>query len=140
MKKIVLFLCILLMFVSCGKKEVKKESHESRIAKEAFALAETVKNAFLENDRTSLKEHATEEGYRDILANEKVFDSVELSFNPRWVEIENLKVYLNIAWTSTWTTSGRKVEERGMAVFVMDGRPLKVEKILRANPFIYPEQ
>jgi hypothetical protein len=35
--------------------------------------------------------------------------------------------------------SGRKTEERGMAVFEMQGNPLKVTRILRANPFILQE-
>lgn len=124
--------------VSCSKKEVKQVSQESKITLEAFALAETIKNAFLKNDRTTLQENSTEAGYKDITANKKTFDSVELTFTPKWVEIENTKLTLDITWKSTWIISGRRTEDRGMAVFIMEGRPLKVSKILRLNPFIYP--
>ena len=111
-------------------------SQESKITLEAFALAETVKNAFIVKDNITLKKSSTESGYKDITANTRVFDSVELTFTPRWVDIENNQLHVNISWKSTWIVSGRSTDERGMAVFVMEGTPLKVSKILRANPFI----
>ena len=140
MKKILLLLLAGAMLVSCGKKEVKQVSHESKMTMEAFALAETIKNAFIVNDNITLKKNSTESGYKDITANAKVFDSVEITFTPRWVDIENNQLHVNISWKSTWIVSGRSIAERGMAVFVMEGTPLKVSSILRANPFIYPEQ
>lgn len=128
-----------LMPVSCGKEKIKPVSGESGQALEAFALAETIREAFIKNDMDTLRENSTEDGYRDITANSKDFDSLELTFTPRWVEIEGQEIYLNIAWKSSWTSSGKQVEDRGMAVFVLEGRPLKVAKILRANPFSHPE-
>ncbi|RPI33647.1 MAG: hypothetical protein EHM54_10510 [Nitrospiraceae bacterium] len=140
MKKILLILLAGVMLVSCGKKEVKQASPESKTGMEAFALAETIKNAFVVKDKITLRKNSTEEGYKDITANTRTYDSVELTFTPRWVEIENNKVHVNIAWKSAWVISGKKVEERGMAVFAMEGAPLKVSGILRANPFICPEK
>ncbi len=140
MRKTALFLFILLILISCGKKEVKQVSQESKTSIEAFALAESIKIAFIKNDTIALQKNSSEEGYKDITANKKGFDTVELTFTPRWVEIENNQIFVNIAWKSTWITSGRRTEGRGMAVFVMDGRPLKLTKILRSNPFVYPEE
>jgi hypothetical protein len=141
MKKIALILLACCMMVSCGgKKEVKQVSQESKTTTEAFALAETIRNAFVNKDLTTIRKNSADEGYRDITSNRKSFDSVEMSFTPRWVEIEGSQVAVNITWKSTWALSGRKVEERGMAVFVMEGNPLKVTKIMRANPFIFPER
>jgi hypothetical protein len=138
MKKIVILFFVVLSLVSCGKKEVKPVSPESATSLEAFALADTVMTAYISNDRETMKKNSTAEGFKDITANKKAYDRVELVFTPRWVEIENNQIYLNISWKSVWTNAGKKSEDRGMAVFVMDGKPLKVSKILRANPFIYP--
>lgn len=140
MKKTVIFLMICIMFISCGKKEVKPVSQESKMTQEAFVLAETIKEAFLKNDRTTQEKNSTAEGLKDITANKKIYDSVEISFTPRWVELEDNKMLVNISWKSAWTLSGRRTDGRGMAVFVMEGRPLKVSRILRANPFVFPEQ
>lgn len=140
MKKIVIVVLIALLFVSCGKKEaVKKISRESQLSQEAFALAETIRQAFENKDLDTMKNNSTEVGYKDITINERVYDSVTLVFTPRWVEIKDKNVSLNIAWKGTWTVADMIAEESGMAIFIMEGTPLKVSKILRANPFIFPE-
>ncbi len=139
MKKILILVLVCVMFVSCGKKEVKKVSQESRMTMEAFALAETIKNAFIIKDNITLKKNSTDSGYKDITANTRLFDSVELTFTPRWVDIDNNQLHVNISWKSAWIVSGRSTAERGMAVFLMEGTPLKVSKILRANPFVMPQ-
>ena len=139
MKKILLLVLACVMLVSCGKKEVKPVSQESKMTMEAFALAETIKNAFIVKDNITLKKNSTESGYKDITANTRLFDSVEITFTPRWVDIENNKLHVNISWKSKWTVSGSSSAERGMAVFVMEGTPLKVSNILRANPFVMPQ-
>jgi len=140
MKNITLLLFACLLLVSCGgKKAVKQVSQESKAATEAFGVAETIRNAFVKKDSSTIQRNATDAGFRDITAGKQVFDSLDLTFTPRWVEIDGDQMLVNISWKSTWTLSGRKTEERGMAVFVMEGNPLKVTKILRANPFILQE-
>ena len=140
MKKIVLLLLASLLLLSCGgKKEVKQVTQESKAATEAFGVAETIRNAFVKKDSATIQRNATEAGFKDITAGRQVFDSVDITFTPRWVEIEGDKILVNISWKSTWMRSGIKSDERGMAVFVMEGNPLKVTKILRANPFILRE-
>ncbi len=140
MKKITLLLLASILLVSCsGKKEIKQVSQESKTATEAFGIAEMIKNAFVKKDSTTIQRHTTDAGFRDIMAGSKVFDSVDITFTPRWVEIEGDQMLVNISWKSTWILSGRKTDERGMAVFVMEGNPLRVTKILRANPFTSQE-
>jgi len=139
MKKILLLVLACFMLISCGKKEVKQVSQESRMTIEAFALAETIKNAFIVKDNITLKKNSTDSGYRDITANTRLFDSVEITFTPRWVDIDKNQLHVNISWKSAWIVSGKSTAGRGMAVFVMEGTPLKVSKILRANPFVMPE-
>jgi len=141
MRKIAFLLTVLIaaaFLFSCGKKEVKVASQESKTAEEVFALTETIRDAFIKNDRETIRRSSTDGGYKDITANKKSYDSVELTFTPRWVEIEQTKVMLNVTWKSKWTAGGKKAEDRGMAIFVMEGRPLKLSGILRTNPFIFP--
>lgn len=143
MRKTALFLTILFaaMFLfSCGKKEVKIASQESKTAEESFALAERIRDAFIRNDRDTLRKNATESGFKEITANKKTYESVELTFTPRWVEIDKDTVTLNVTWKGKWTSGGKKTEDRGMAVFVMEGMPLKLSGILSANPFTFPDQ
>lgn len=140
MRKLALFLMVGVLLIACGKKEVKVQSQDSKMTAEAFAVAETVRDAFVKKDASTLQAHSTAEGYRDITLNSKPYDRVELAFTPRWVEIENGKVTVNIAWKSTWISSGRTADERGMAVMIMEGRPLKISGIPRGNPFLHPER
>ena len=137
-KSIVLSI-LLVFFMSCGKKEVKKVSEESLMAQEAFKLAETIKQAYLDNDRKVIERNATQDGYRELVGEIKNFDSANLEFVPTWVEIDDTVVRLTVSWQGTWIESGVTKEDRGIAVFVMEGKPLKVAQILRASPFRQPE-
>ena len=137
------FLLILiapLLLSSCGgKKEVKPVSPDAKLVQEAFALAETLKNAYTENDRSALERNSTKGGFRDLIGVIKEFDRAELTFTPTWVEIKDSSVYLTISWKGTWTVKGKLTEERGQAIFVLDGKPLKLVQIQRSNPFRQPE-
>ncbi len=139
-----IYLCLvliaLLSLISCsGKKEVKRVSEESKIAREAIALTETVKNAYTKKDIETIEKNSTKDGFRAISSAMKGFDSVELTFNPVFSELKENAVYLNIAWQGIWKKGSKTIEERGMAVFIMKGSPLKVDSILSSNPFRHPE-
>ena len=129
----------LFLLPACGGKEVKKVSPESLLAQEAFELAETLKSAYVGKDRARLEVHSTESGYRELIGSMKSFDSAELSFTPTWVEIQDSTVHLTVSWKGTWSMKGKSAEERGMAVFVFEGKPLKLAQVQRANPFRQPE-
>jgi len=128
-----------LLLPACGGKEAKKVSPESLLAQEAFELAETLKSAYVERDRARLEAHSTESGYRELIGSMKSFDGAELSFTPTWVEIQDSTVHLTLAWKGTWSMQGKSTEDRGMAVFVFEGTPLKLSQVQRANPFRQPE-
>lgn len=139
MKRLLVYAIILFVFVaSCGKGEVKKVSEDSKTATEAFSLAEKIREAYAKKDMATIEKNSTREGFRTIISVLKTFDSVDLTFSPVWVEIEDNVVHLNISWKGIWQKEGKTTEERGMAVFVLKGRPLKVDNILRSNPFRYP--
>ncbi|NWF75366.1 MAG: hypothetical protein HXY53_02140 [Nitrospirae bacterium] len=135
---VLFYVSIILVLVSCSEKEVKKVSDDSKIAHEAFKLTDTLKKAYIENDRGTLKENSTEEAFSEIFGSIKPFDNAELIFTPTWVEIQGSTVSVTISWKGTWKWEEKITEERGLAVFVFEGRPLKLIKIKRENPFSYP--
>ena len=130
---------MLVLASACGKKEVKPVSQDSKIAEEAFSVADALRSAYMKKDFASAADKCSKEGYKDFIDSIKHFDSADLEFTPRWVEIDKTKVYLNIAWKGTWVVGKDTMRERGMAVFLLDGMPLKLVKIERGNPFKYPE-
>jgi hypothetical protein len=137
-----LFLCTAVLFIAAcgGNKGVKKESRDYRISQEAFSVAEDLRNAYAKKDLLAIQEISTREGNKEIVDSIRYFDSVDLTFTPKWVEIEKSKVYLNVAWKGIWTVAGEITKERGSAVFLLEGSPLKISKVLRGSPFKYPER
>ena len=132
-------LFMVLLLLSCGKKEVKPVSQESKFAQEAFQLAETLKNAYVKNDRGTLEESSTKDGYRELIGVMKKFDKAELTFTSTWVEIKDSSVYLSVSWKGVWAVGTKSMEERGLAIFVLEGSPLKLARVQRDNPFRQPE-
>lgn len=140
MKKVLILLLIaVLPLLSCGKKEVKKVTEESKITQEAIALAEEIKEAYLKKDLAAIEKNTTKEGYRELLGSIKRFEKAELTFSSKWVGIEKNIVSMKIAWSGKWVVSGETIEERGTALFIFEGSPLKLSRVLRANPFKQPE-
>jgi uncharacterized protein (UPF0333 family) len=137
--RFILFLVAMLLFVACGKKEVKPVSAESQLAQEAFELADSIKKAYVKKDKSTLEEYTTPDGYRELVSTMKNFDSAELTFTPTWVEIRDSQVSLNISWKGTWTVRGKDTNESGLAVFLLEGSPLKLSRVQRENPFRQPE-
>jgi len=132
-------ICLALLVVSCGKKEVKQTTVDSKIATQSFAVAEALRSAYVSRQIAAMETHTTKDGFRSITGVLKTFDSVDLTFTPVWVDIQGDRVLLNVSWKGKWTSAGNITEERGMAVFELKGNPLKVDAVLRANPFRYPE-
>ncbi len=142
MKRLLFVAVVLIMAVlasSCGKKTVKKVTEDSKTATATFAVVDAIKKAYLARDVFEVQKNTTRDGFKAISGVMKSFDSAELDFTPVLVEIEEGTVNYNVSWTGTWKKDGKISQERGMAVFVLKGMPLKVDAILRANPFKYPE-
>lgn len=134
------FFAIIALVTACGKDEVKPASPENLVSHEAFSVAEALRSAYAKKDFSAARENSTPEGYRDLMDAVKHFDTVDMTFTPKWVDMDNNKVSLNVAWKGIWTVSGETYAERGMAVFLFEGKPLKLSKIVRGNPFRYPER
>lgn len=142
MKKIFIAMLISIAFgslLSCSQKEVKQVTDESKKAQEAFAVAETIKDAYLKKDLSVIEHNSTKEGYREILGAMKIFEKAELAFMSKWVDMDKSTVSLKVFWNGTWVVSGQTTEERGMTILVFEGSPLKLSRILMGNPFRQPE-
>lgn len=140
MKKLfVLFMIMIVLIAGCGKKAVKPVSMDSKIATETFALLENVRRAYITRNMTALQAYTTAEGYQVISSSMKPFDSATLEFRPMLIDIREGVVTAYVSWTGTWTVAGKKYEERGLASFSLKGTPLKIDNVLRASPFRYPE-
>ena len=139
MKKIaILLMFAAVLIISCGKKEVKRVSSDSKTATEAFTVLDKIRDAYLKKDIAVIEANTSSEGFRTIKSSIHPFDSATLEFTPAFVEIDGGKVTVNVSWKGAWTKGGAVQNERGMAVFVLNGTPLKVDSIIRANPFRYP--
>jgi len=132
-------LLMAMLLLSCGKKDVKPVSQESKLAQEAFQVAETLRQAYVNNSRSTLEDNSTKDGYRELIGVMKKFDKVELSFTSTWVEIRDSSVYLSVSWKGVWTVGSKSREERGLGIFVLEGNPLKLATVQRDNPFRQPE-
>lgn len=136
---VVLMPGLLLGLFACGKKEVKPVTPESKTAQEAFELAEKIREAYEQQDKSALGEYTTDDGYHELTGAFKSFDRAHLTFTPTWVGIKESTVSLNISWKGTWTVRGTVTTESGLAVFILEGSPLRLSKVLRENPFRQPE-
>ncbi len=132
-------LVMAVLVVSCGKKEIKRVSEDSKTATETFAIADEIKDAYLKRDLFDIEKNTTRDGFKQIASVIKSFDSAQLTFSPVLVEIDGGNVSLYVSWKGAWVKDAKTTEDRGMAVFIFKGVPLKVDAILRGNPFKYPE-
>ncbi len=135
-------LALVLALLAACADEVKKPSEDALMAEEAFGVAEGMRRAYVEKNFRGMKKYSTEDAYAEIARDIKKFKNVELEFKPRWVEIKaDGALHLYVSWNGSWTLGGgREEQRRGMALFELRGRPLKLAGIIRSSPFREPEQ
>jgi len=140
MKRLLALGFILFVFVvACGKSEVKKPTPDSALTVEAFAVVENLRLAYVKNDRDLLEKNTTKLGYVNIAGGRKNFDSVELTFSPALVEIYGDVLHVYVSWNGVWKKGDAHIEDRGLAVFIMKEKPLKLDDVMRTSPFNKPD-
>jgi hypothetical protein len=138
MKRLAFLFLLVAMFSSC-EQEIKKPTEDTLLSKEAISMAEGLRDAYVRKAFTEMRKYCTGKGYESIRAGILDFDSVELDFTPKWVEIEeDGSVFLNVSWEGKWALGDFEKDSKGMAVFRLKGRPLRVEEIVRGSPFVQP--
>lgn len=140
-KVTVLTLLFLLMTtMNACSKEVKRPSEESIIAKEAMEVVLEIKEAYMNKDRERLEKLLVS---KEVMDNFSFFDIPrEMEFIFRWVDIYDSKADVYVSWkivpatvTSPLAGDVSTQELKGLCLFVLEGRPFKLKKILRENPF-----
>ncbi|NOX21355.1 MAG: hypothetical protein GXO99_08925 [Nitrospirae bacterium] len=139
MRKVFLLFIATLFLFSCSSEKKKPVPEEARLAQEAFRIAEKVKDAYLVKNNSLIQRLTTRNGYLRIISSVKDFDVAILSFTPKWVDIEGNELYLYIDWTGTWQVGTKSYTEKGLAAFKFRLNPLKLDDILRNNPFSFPK-
>ncbi len=128
-----------ILLVSCSSTEKKPLPEEARLTKKAYSIAEKLKNAYLEGNKSVFRRYCTRKGYLKIISSIKEFDHANLSFRPEWVDIDNGKLILYIRWEGSWSVNGSFYNEKGLTAFQFRLSPLLLDDILRNNPFSYPK-
>lgn len=139
MRKMIFLLIVILLAGCGGKKQVKQPSEEYSYTTNSFKVVEAIKDAYLNKNNAEIRKYCSESAYREIIASIKPFDKAELEFSPVFGEIEGNDFKLYVSWSGKWSYVGKETEERGLAVFLMRGNPPRVERIIRGNPFKYPD-
>ncbi|WP_028845630.1 hypothetical protein [Thermodesulfovibrio thiophilus] len=139
MKKVLVFLLICFLLSCGGKKQVKPPSEEYSYTQEAFKAVDEMRKAYQNKDNYGIRKYCSESAYREIITSIKPFDKAELEFEPVLGEMESDGYKLYISWNGKWKYLNKETEERGLAIFLIKGNPPKIERIIRGNPFKYPD-
>ena len=131
---------MLAAFAAGCSGDVKKPTEDSIIAMEALDIVEELRKAYSSRDFSSMARFSTGDAYRGIAASLKSFDKVDLTFTPKWMEIdrEGAKVEMLVAWKGTWSVGDKSQEKDGTVLFIIAGKPLKLQGVERLSPFSQP--
>ncbi len=139
MRKIAILLVFLLLFACGGKKQVKQPSQEYLYTTQAFKVVDEIRQAYQNKQFEKIKQYSSESAYREIIASLRPFDNATLEFTPVFAEMGGDVLRLYVSWNGKWSYLGKDTEERGLASFLLKGNPPRVERIIRGNPFRYPD-
>lgn len=135
MKKTLVILTILaFVFLGCGKDNVKP-SDDSLSTTEALNIINTVKTAYQEKDKDTLKNYLAPALAGSVFKG-LFFEKAELSFTPKRVNINGSTVMVNLNWTGKWVIKGNNIKRRGVTVFVFRGSPMRLIRVDGDNPFL----
>lgn len=135
MLKLILTIICIALLSACSKGEVKRPSEEAIIAKEAMDFIKTLKESYMRGDEERLREmFVSEELIKSFSIKDRPSD---LEFTFRWIEIKERekKTDVYVTWKGRWKKDTGDMETRGLCLFVLEGRPFRLAKILRENPF-----
>ena len=124
---------ILTLFGCGGKKEIRL-SPDSLVVKEALIKIEEVRIAYEKMDGLTIRKNL-DPALAEMVMRGFIFDKARLSFYPKMVDISRSAVKVNLNWEGEWTIRGKGLKGAGSAVFMFEGKPLRLVKIEGDNPF-----
>ncbi|MFC1769940.1 hypothetical protein ACFLZI_02645 [Nitrospirota bacterium] len=132
---------LLLVALLMGCSGVTKiQTDESIFAVKAYDLAEGLREAYVNKDFSGMRRFCTKDVYDAIRGEIKSFDSVELEFDPEWMETgKEGDATMRILWKGTWKVKGKAINKEGRLIMILGGRPLKVSSIQWGSPFKQPD-
>ena len=107
---------------------------------EIMDLVNSLRNAYSSKNFSGMSRFCTEGVYEQLKAGLKRFDSVELEFTPRWVEIDREGSYAEmlVGWKGVWKTGEESIEKEGTVFFAFVGKPFSITVVERLSPFSQP--
>ena len=130
-----------LVLLACGSQE-KRPSQDVLLAEQATKHIERLRSEYASMSMSGLEALCSAEAYeaieRDLGKN--AHSPSTLEFVPEWVEISvDGTIEVRVGWSGTWTLSGgEEARDKGKAVFVLGGRPMRLQKLKGASPFAAP--
>lgn len=144
MRILSIILLITLALAGCSSED-RRPPEEGIITDKAFAVIESVRQAYADRTFELMGSYTTPEMKKKITSESKGFNSVDLQITPRWVDIEQerlartKKIRVRVMWKGLWTIGDRTYDRQGNASFILDGDPLVLYGVEGNSPFIHPE-
>jgi len=98
-----------------------------------------MRKAYQNKDNYGIRKYCSESAYREIITSIKPFDKAELEFEPVLGEMESDGYKLYISWNGKWNYLNKETRRKRTRYILMKGNPPKIERIIRGNPFKYPD-
>ncbi|MBI4698030.1 MAG: hypothetical protein HY758_03745 [Nitrospirae bacterium] len=129
---------IILVFISgCSGKDKVKPSADSLLTTEALNDISIVRTAYQDKNNSALQNYLAPELYESI-SKQMFFDRNDLSLSPQIVRIIGTEVMVTVNWQGVWTMKSEARKDRGVAIFVFEGSPMKLVRIDGDHPFLIP--
>lgn len=128
-----------LALIACAGDSETPPSIDGELTQESVDLLEAVKNAYVSKNMSDMEQYCFPEAYASILRDLRKFKSASLTMEPRWVEIrEGGAVFITMQWEGVWKLDKSEEKRQGIALFELNGKPLKLKSIVRGSPFGQP--
>jgi len=142
MRKIycIVTLLLLLSLVACSSDEKRGPSEDVVMTGDALELIDKARVAYINHDINGMQKYYTQDGYAAMVRDVKKFESVELTFTPRWVDIDTQgELQVQIAWEGTWNLGEEIIEKReGIVTFIISKKPYLISGQKMTSPFAQP--
>ena len=130
-----------LVLLACGSQE-KRPSQDVLLAEQAAKHIERLRSEYASMSMSGLEALCSAEAYEAIESDLRRhgLSPVTIEFVPEWIEISvEGTISVRVGWSGTWKLSrGEEARDKGKAVFVLGGRPMRLQELKGMSPFAAP--